>query len=383
MRFQLTDEQRALQDAVRAYLRDRFGPTQVRALYENDTDGVPADLWKAVNEQGWLAVLAPEEHDGLGLGLLDASVIARAFGAATVPGPWQSTILAGEALRLAGSSEQQATHLPKLTEGELVGAVALVRNGATPNPAGAPVVSSGAALTGDLGLVEYAEAATVLVVASQDGGLHLVDPKSAGVTITPQDSLDRTVKLARVQLDGAVAERLEGSSPEVLQELLDRAAILVANDLAGIARKALHETVEYDKIRQQFGKPVGSFQAIKHDLADLHVAVTMAEHAATYAAHAFDVDAPDKALAASIAKSKAADASRTAVSAMIQYHGGIGYTWEHDSHFYFKRSKRQEASFGDVAQHRERIARILVDGFQREPASVTAGESGAMAVGVA
>ncbi|MCW2616499.1 MAG: acyl-CoA dehydrogenase protein [Frankiales bacterium] len=383
MQFQLTDEQRALQDAVRSYLRDRFGPTQVRELYENDTDGVPADLWKAVNEQGWLAVLVPEELDGLGLGLLDASVIARAFGAATAPGPWQSTILAGEAVRLAGSDAQRKTLLSKLAEGSLTAAVALVRNGATPNPAGAPVVASGPTLTGDLGLVEYAEAADVLVVASRDGGLHLVDPKGAGVTITPQDSLDRTTKLARVQLDGAAAERLGGSSPDVLQEVLDRAAVLVANDLAGIARKALTETVEYDKIRQQFGKPVGSFQAIKHELADLHMAVTMAEHAATYAAHAFDIDAPDKRLAASIAKSKAADASRTAVSAMIQFHGGIGYTWEHDSHFYFKRSKRQEASFGDVAQHRERIATILIDGASTSGHGAVAGESGGMAAGVA
>ena len=383
MQFQLTDEQRALQDAVRSYLRDRFGPTQVRALYENDTDGLPSDLWKAVNEQGWLAVLVPEEHDGLGLGLLDASVIARAFGAATAPGPWLSTLLAGEAIRLAGSAAQQAEQLPKLTEGTLVAAVALVRNGATPTPAGAPVEASGATLTGDLGLVEYAEVAGVLVVASRDGGLHLVDPQGAGVTVTPQDSLDRTVKLARVQLDGAPAERLEGSSPEVLQEVLDRAAVLVANDLAGIARKALTETVEYDKIRQQFGKPVGSFQAIKHDLADLHVAVTMAEHAATYAAHAFDIDAPDKQLAASIAKSKAADASRTAVSAMIQYHGGIGYTWEHDAHFYFKRSKRQEASYGDVAQHRERIAQLLIDGAGHPERATTGSESGGMAAGVA
>ena len=383
MQFQLTDEQRALQDAVRSYLRDRFGPTQVRALFDQDTDGVPADLWKACHEQGWLAVLVPEEHDGLGLGLLDASVIARAFGAATAPGPWQSTILAGEAVRLAGSAAQQAEHLPRLTDGALVGAVALVRNGATPNPAGAPLEVGGDTLSGDLGLVEYTEAATVLVVASRDGGLHLLDPRGAGVTITPMDSLDRTTKLARVGLDGAPAERLEGSSPAVLQELLDRAAVLVAGDLVGIARKALMDTVEYDKIRQQFGKPVGSFQAIKHDLADLHVAVTMAEHAATYAAHAFDIDAPDKQLAASIAKSKAAEASRTAVSAMIQYHGGIGYTWEHDSHFYFKRSKRQEASYGDVAQHRERIAQILIDGAGHSVGSTTGHESGGMAAGVA
>ena len=249
MQFQLTDEQRALQDAVRSYLRDRFGPTQVRELYENDTDGVPAELWKAVNEQGWLAVLVPEEHDGLGLGLLDASVISRAFGAGTVPGPWLSTLIAGEAIRLAGSPAQQGKHLANLAAGGLMAAVALVRNGCTPNPAGAPLADGQGTLTGDLGLVEYAAVANLLVVASRDGGLHLVDPAGPGVTITSQDSLDRTTRLDHVVLDGAPGERLEASSATVLQEVLDRAAVLVANDLAGLARKALTDTVEYDKIR--------------------------------------------------------------------------------------------------------------------------------------
>lgn len=383
MQFQLTDEQRALQDAVRSYLRDRFGPQQVRALYDDETgDGVPSDLWKAINEQGWLAVLVPEQYDGIGLGLLDAAVISRAFGAATVPGPWLSTILAGEAVRLAGSTAQQAKHLPALTAGQTMAAVALLRPGSSPTPAGAPIANSGATLTGDLGLVEYASVATLLIVASQDGGLHLVDPTATGVTITPQDALDRTTRLATVVLDNAPAERLEDSSPDVLQDLLNRAAVLVANDLVGIARKALTDTVEYDKTRTQFGKPVGSFQAIKHDLADLHIAITMAEHAATYAAHAIDIDASDKHVAASIAKSKAADVSRLAVSAMIQYHGGIGYTWEHDTHFYFKRSKRQEASYGDVAQHRERIAQLLIDGTGPSAQHSVGRESSGMASGV-
>ena len=353
MRFQLTDEQRALQDAVRSYLRDKFGPQQVRALYEApESDGVPPALWQALGEQGWLAVLVPEEHDGIGLGLLDAAVLARAFGAATVPGPWLSTILVGEAVRLAGSPDQQAKWLPRLAAGEVKGAVALLARGSSTAP---PAVASGGVLTGDLGLVEYAAVADVLVVAAQDG-LYLVDPSAA--TITPHEVLDRTTRLATVVLDGVAAERLEGGNP--LPELLDRAAILAANDLVGIARKALTDTVEYDKTRVQFGKPVGSFQAIKHHLADLHLAVTMAEHAATYAAHAYDIDAPDKQLAASIAKAKAGDTASDAVGAMIQYHGGIGYTWEHDSHFYFKRAKRLQYAFGDAAQHRERIASILL-----------------------
>jgi acyl-CoA dehydrogenase len=361
MDFALTDEQRALQDAVRSYLRDRFGPAQVRAVYDDPAgDGDPAELWKALGEQGWLAVLVPEQYDGIGLGLLDASVIARAFGAGTVPGPWLGTILAGEAIRLAGTPEQQAAWLPRLAAGEVKGAVALHRSGSSPLPANAPATADGGRVFGTLTLVEYAHVADVLVVAAEDG-LYLVDPKADGIVLERREALDRTTRLSDLELNGVAGERLANSSPEVLQELLDRAAVLVANDLVGIARKALTETVEYDKTRVQFGKPVGSFQAIKHELADVHVAVTMAEHAATYAAFALDTDRDDKTVAVSIAKSKAGDTARVATSDMIQYHGGIGYTWEHDAHFYFKRAKRQEYAYGDAAQHRERIASLLLD----------------------
>ena len=358
MDFALTDEQRALQDAVRSYVRDRFGPDKVRAVYEDpEGDGNPADLWKAIGEQGWLAVLVPEEHDGIGLGLLDASVIARVFGAGTVPGPWLSTVIAGEAIRLAGSPEQQKSWLPRLAAGEVKAAVALHTPGSSPVPGNAPASSSGGTLSGTLQLVEYADSADLLVVAANDG-IYLVEP--AGFTATRCEALDRTTRLSTVELSGP-AEKLDACTPAILQDLLDRAAVLVASDLVGIARKALTDTVEYDKTRVQFGKPIGSFQAIKHDLADLHVAVTMAEHAATYAAFAIDTDRDDKALAVSIAKSKAADTARKATSDMIQYHGGIGYTWEHDAHFYFKRAKRLEYAYGDAAQHRERIAAILID----------------------
>jgi len=386
MLFALTDEQRALQDAVRSYLRDRFGPQQVRELWEApESDGVPAGLWKSIGEQGWLAVLVPEEHDGIGLGLLDAAVIARVFGAGTVPGPWLGTILAGEAVRLAGSDDQKSSWLPRIAGGEVKGAVALLRPASSPTPAGAPATSEGGTLSGRLDLVEYANVADVLVVAAQDG-LYLVDPSAPGVTVTTLEALDRTTRLCTVTLEGATGEKLGGGTPEVLQDLLDRAAVLVANDLVGIARKSLTETVEYDKTRVQFGKPVGSFQAIKHDLANLHVAVTMAEHAATYAAYATDDDAADRVLAVSIAKSKAADVARKATSDMIQYLGGIGYTWEHDAHFYFKRAKREEYAYGDATQHRERIAQLLIDGrpdTDEQTGVNPGGSSGVQGTGVA
>ncbi|MDP9181399.1 MAG: acyl-CoA/acyl-ACP dehydrogenase [Actinomycetota bacterium] len=358
MRFQLNDEQRALQDAVRSWLRDKLGPEKVREVYEDpDGEGIPPYAWQAYGEQGWLAVLVPEKHDGVGLGLLEAAVIARNLGAGTAPGPWLGTVLAGEAVRLYGSDEQQAALLPQLAAGSVKGAVALLKPGAAPTPSGAPALAKDGALTGVLELVEYGAAADTLVVAAQDG-LYLVDPSHA--TVTPHQALDRTTRLTTLTLDAAPGERLEGSG-DGWQELLDRAAVLVASDLAGIARRALTDTVEYDKTRVQFGKPVGSFQALQHALADVHLTVTMAEYAATYAAHALDIDAPGKQLAVSVAKAKTGDAANAATSAMIQFLGGIGFTWEHHAHFYLKRAKRLEYAYGDASQHRERIAQLALD----------------------
>ena len=349
MYFDLTDEQRALRSTVREFLADRFPLSAVRALYDDDTDGDPAELWKSIGEQGWLAVLIPEEYDGLGLGLLDAAVLARCWGEGCVPGPFLPTLVAAEALRLGGTKAQQLAWLPRVAAGDAKLAFAH----------GGRVTQTGGKLSGTVRHVEYAHVADQLVVAADGGRLWLVDPRGPGVTITVTDALDRSTVLTTVVLDGAAGEEL---AAPVLPNVLDRAAVLAANELAGIARVALARTVDYDKTREQFGRPVGSFQAIKHALADLHVAVTMAEHAGWYAAHAIDARLPDAALAVSVAKSKACDAARDATAAMIQYHGGIGYTWEHDAHLFFKRAKRVEYEYGDPAEHRERIARLVVDG---------------------
>ena len=386
MRFALTDEQRALQEAVRDYLGDRFGPAQVREVYEDPQgDANPASLWNAFAEQGWLGLMVPEESDGFGAGMVEASVVARAFGAGTVPGPWLATVLAAEAVRLGGSDAQRKSWLPRLAAGEVKAAVALLTPGNSPRPGGAGVTASGGALSGTLELVEYGSIAELFVVAAGPGELYLVEP-GTGVTVDKLEALDRTSRLTRVTLDGAAAEKLDAADAGVHQQLLDRAAVLVANDLVGIARKALTDTVEYDKTRVQFGRPVGSFQAIKHNLADLHVAITMAEHAGLYAAYALDADREDATVAVSIAKAKAGEVARQATSDMIQYHGGIGYTWEHDAHFYFKRAKRLEYAYGDAAQHLERIASVLVDGAHPGHAAhggAAVGEGGTQGTGVA
>jgi len=331
MFFALTEDQQEFGAAVRGYLAERFDLAAVRGVVEdavNDPggDGNPATLWKAAGEQGWLAVTVPEEFDGLGLGLVEAQVIARALGAGVAPGPWRGTVLAAEAIRLAGSDEQKAAWLPRLAAAEAVGALA----------------SSDA-----LAAVEYGAIADVVVTP----GGRLV----TGASSTPRGSYDGTVRLA--DLTGGTVEELAGP---VEAEIRSRAAVLAAADLVGVAREALTRTVAYDRERRQFGVPVGSFQAIKHTLADLHCTVTMAEHAVLYAAHAVEVGVEDAELAVAVAKAKAGDAAVASTAAMIQYHGGIGYTWEHEAHLFYKRAKRLAGQWGDAATHRARIAELTI-----------------------
>lgn len=337
MFFALSDDQREFDGAVRSYLAERFDLDAVRGVVEDTSgDGHPASLWKAAAEQGWLAVTVPEEHDGLGLGLVEAQVIARALGAGVAPGPWRGTVLAVEAIRLAGSAEQQAAWLPRLSSGDAVGAFTLRGN--------AP---------GTLPAVEYGAVASVVVARSGDG-LVLAEPGA----VTATGSYDGTTRLASVEV--GTGEALAGATPEVVADLAARATVLVAADLVGTAREAVSRTVAYDRDRQQFGVPVGSFQAIKHALADLHVAVTLAEHAVLYAAHAVDTGLAGSGLAVAVAKAKASDAAFDATAAMIQYHGGVGYTWEHETHFYYKRAKRLANAYGDGDVHRARIAELTI-----------------------
>ncbi|WP_322761248.1 acyl-CoA dehydrogenase family protein [Frankia sp. Cr2] len=369
MHFALTDEQCALGDAVRDYLADRFALSAVRAVFEDlGGTGNPAQLWKAMGEQGWLAVCVPEEYDGLGLGLVAAQAVARAFGAGVIPGPWLPTVLAGEALALAGSDAQKASLLPAVASGALVATVALRGPAGRYDRSGVRVGADEAGrLTGSALPVDYAETAEIIVVAALEPGgevgLYLVEPGLPGVQVTGLESYDGSVRTASVVLDGVPGQRLPGSSTAVFVDLLDRGAVLTAGDLVGLAREALARTVAYACDRVQFGRAVGSFQALKHHLADLHVAVTMSEHAVLYAAHALDAGLADRRLAVAVAKSKASDTAREVTAAMIQYHGGIGYTWEHDAHFFYKRAKREAYSYGDPIEHRDRVAAFTIDGI--------------------
>ena len=368
MDFALTEEQTGLQSAVRDLIATHVDLDVVRSVVDSpDSDGDPAGLWARIADQGWPAVLIPEKHSGLGLGLLEAAVITRCLGAGVVPGPIAAGMIGAEAIRVAGSSEQQVAWLPGLADGRIRFTVALLRPGATWNQPGDGVSANGDRLTGAVGQIEYAHLADRIVVAAvpaeadAEVGLWLLDPATTGVTISRTPLLDATTRTSTLTLAEAEAERLPLGDRAAVTELVSRATVLAANDLVGVAREALTRTVDYLRTREQFGKPIGSFQALKHHLADLLVGLTMAEHAGWYAAHALDAGLPDAAVAVSVAKAKASDVARLATARMIQYHGGIGYTWEHETHLFFKRARRLEQTYGDATQHRRRIAALILD----------------------
>jgi alkylation response protein AidB-like acyl-CoA dehydrogenase len=326
MFFALTDDQGQFAAAVRGYLAERFDLAAVRGVVEDgDGDGNPATLWKAAGEQGWLAVTVPEEFDGLGLGLVEAQTIARALGAGVAPGPWRGTVLAAEAIRLAGSAEQKAAWLPRLATGTAIGALA---SGNT------------------LSAVEYGAIADVVV--TPEGRLV------TGASSTPRGSYDGTVRLA--DLTGGTVEELVAP---VEADIRARAAVLVASELVGIAREALTRTVAYDRERKQFGVPVGSFQAVKHHLADALIALEHARPAVYCAAWSISTAQPTLARDASFAKAYANEAAGVAARVALQCHGAIGYTFEHDLHLWLKRVWSLQRAWGVTAQHRAVVAEAV------------------------
>ena len=365
MFFALTEEQCALRDAVTTLLANRFPPSIVRRIYdeEEDTDSGWTTIWRALAELGALSVLIPEEFDGLGLNVLDGAVVARCLGAGIIPGPYLPTLIAAEAIRLAGSPQQRATWLPQVSSGRVVLALAFGQVGGGWDAAGLGFRADRNILRGAVSHSEYADVAEVIVVGARgdtDVCLFLVDRTDPGVIISPAEALDRTTRFATVTLNSVRAEPLPGGSHEVFSSIVDLGAVLYANDLVGLAREALARTVQYALARIQFGQPIGSFQAVKHALADLHVAVNMAEHLSLYAAHAIDEDLSNTRLAVSAAKAKASDVARLATFEMVQSHGAIACTWDHEAHVYIRRAKRGEYAFGDTIWHRERIGEILI-----------------------
>jgi alkylation response protein AidB-like acyl-CoA dehydrogenase len=311
-------------------------------------------VWSAMAQQGWLAIELPEDEGGLGLGMVELAVLCEEIGRRLVAAPFLPTIVAlgalcGEEARAdAGTKDWREA----LGQGEAVGCVA-----AAPGPRSLTVsMSEGQVrLNGQTPPVAYAPSADVAVVLA-DGGVYGVDLRTDGRP-APLSAMDRTRELGVLTFDDTPARLLGGEDAADL--LIDRAATLASAEMLGAADFVLALTVQYAKDRVQFGKPIGSFQAVKHMLADALVDVEGMRSTAYYAAWCAAAGDPERSLSASMAKAWCSDASRRVMAAGLQVHGGIGFTWEHDMHLYLKRAQLDQVSYGDAAAHRDRIATLL------------------------
>jgi alkylation response protein AidB-like acyl-CoA dehydrogenase len=350
MDFELTDDQLALRDAA-SELLDGFASSQsVRAVVDAGGRFDPK-LWTAMVEQGWLDLALPESLGGLGLGWVEIAVLLEQVGAHVAPAPFLQHVVALELLSRAGSSR-----VGPLRGGEQIATVAFT-----------PVTATESAgewrLSGTTEPVVYAPVADVAVVRSDDA-VFAVDLSEVSTAAEP--AMDRTREVGWVRLDGTPAERLGGA--ELVDLYLDVGATAYAAELLGISSASLDLAVAYAKEREQFGRPIGSFQAVKHRCADMLVDVEGMRSVVYFAAWCLSADDRDRSVAASTAKTWCSDAGRRVTASCLQVHGGIGFTWESDVHLYLKRAQLDEVSFGDAVFHRARLADLL-------RARVEAGES--------
>jgi acyl-CoA dehydrogenase len=356
MNFDFSDDQKQIKDQARKFLSEKCTTKTVRKLYEGSA-GYDAALWKQIAEMGWMGTAIPEAFGGLGLGYLELCVVAEELGRALAPVPFSSTVyLFAEALLAAGTDEQKTRLLPKVASGELIGCLARSEGAGAVLPKNIRAGFKGGKLSGTKIAVADgmdADYAVVLARASEEAGerglqLALVDLKGAGVARRKVTSLDPSRGTAELTFDNANAEALgkAGEGWQTTSRVLDRAAILMAFEQVGGADVCLAMAKEYAMSRYAFGRPIASFQAIKHKLADMYVNNELARSNAYYGAWALSTGARELALAAAAARVSATQAFDYAAKENIQTHGGIGFTWEADCHFYYKRSKQLGLALG-------------------------------------
>jgi alkylation response protein AidB-like acyl-CoA dehydrogenase len=356
-----TAEQEDLRTAVRDLLADHAGPEGVRTAFASESGHDP-DLWRRLGRDlGVLGLTVPDELGGAGAGHADRAVVAEELGRALVPSPFLgSAVLAVDLLSTLGEMEL----LGELASGERIGAVAVA---GAPGPGGllepgGSVEAEGGRLSGHAGPVLDGAAADVLLVLAEDGDgprFFRVDAGADGLRRTPLRSLDPTRRLAGIDLDGVPATALDGDATAALARVADLAAAALAAEQIGVMAHAVERTVAYAGEREQFGRPIGSYQAVKHGLADMYVATELATPCARAAAWAADHDPDGLPLAAAVARVQVGPAAFAVADGMVRYHGGVGYTWEHDAHLHYKRAKADELLFGSPTRHRARLAELI------------------------
>ncbi len=366
MKLAMSAEQIELRDSVRRFLADRAPLTRVRELMdaENATD---EQVWRhAAGQLGMPAIAIPEEYGGAGFSFAEQAIILEELGAALYTGPYlASAVLAANAL--LASSDEAAKHdlLPGIASGETIATLAFTEDDGSWEPDAIRLTATKHGDDWQLDghksfVIDGYSADLVLAVARTDGGLSLfaVGARAGGLARTPLATLDQTRRLARFEFTATPARLIgsPGDATAILNHVLDVAAIALAAEQLGGAQRAMDMAVEYAKIRHQFGRPIGSFQAIKHRCADLLMEVESLRSAVVYAAAAVAEDSSEVPMLAALVKALASDTYFHVAAENIQIHGGIGFTWEHDAHLYFKRAKSSELFLGDGNYHRERLA---------------------------
>jgi alkylation response protein AidB-like acyl-CoA dehydrogenase len=376
MRFAFTEDQEALREAARGFLADHSSAAQVRAAMQTET-GYDAAVWRRIGaELGWTAILVPEAYGGLGLGYVELVALVEEMGAALLCAPFFSTICMATNVLLLGANEaQRQQYLPEIAAGATTATVAWTEpNGrwdAAGIQLGAEQRGATVVLNGTKTFVIDGHTAELLIVAARRAGsgpdgicLFAVPADTPGIERRLLPTMDQTRKQAEIGFhDVAVPETaLIGRAGEgwpILSSALDLAAVALAAEQLGGAQRCLDMTVDYAKQRVQFGRPIGSFQAIKHKCADMLLRVESARSASYYAGWAASVQDPELPVLASLAKAYCSDAYFHCAAEALQIHGGVGFSWEYDVHLYFKRAKSSETLLGDATYHRELVARRI------------------------
>jgi alkylation response protein AidB-like acyl-CoA dehydrogenase len=373
MDFELNETQKLFQRSARELFAQECPPQLVREMIEKD-EPYSEVIWNKLVEQGWTGLTFSEDDGGLGLSMVEMAIAFEEMGRALVPGAFLSTVaLAGSLIDRACSSEYRTTRLQAISEGKLKATVALLESDASWNTDAvkltATPTTSGFKLNGTKLFVNDASVADCIITAARaESGLLLafVDRKTTGITIKPMPALDATRLLCAVEFNDVTVNAEDvidnkDKARAALEYALDVATLAVAAEMVGGMQLLLEASVEYAKTRKQFGKPIGQFQAVQHHCANMLLMSESARSAVYYAAWLMGNDLKQASLAVSMAKVYASDSYREVGNLAVQVHGGIGFTWDENIHFYYKRAKASEIIFGDANYHRERIARLLVD----------------------
>jgi alkylation response protein AidB-like acyl-CoA dehydrogenase len=375
MNFDFSDDQKQLRDQARKFLGEKCPPKSVRAVLDGKAP-YDKELWKGLAEMGFLGAAIPEEYGGAGAGHLELCVIAEEMGRALAPVPFSSTVyLAAEALLLAGSDAQKKKWLPKIAAGEAIGTLALFEGTGNPSPRAIKLTADGGMLNGVKKPVADGAIADVAVVAARTGSggresdisLFLAELESGGVEVKELTNLDPTRGQAEITFRNCKAEPLgpAGEGWGLLTQLLDRAAVLTAFEQVGGADRALEMGRDYALDRIAFGRPIGSFQAVKHMLADMYVSATLARSNCYYGAWALSTNAGELPEAAAAARISATQAFQHCAKNNIQVHGGMGFTWEFDCHMYYRRANAVALGLGSLSYWED----ALIDRMRKKNAA--------------